>query len=241
MPKTWTLALLAATALACAKPVPPPAGADAAIDLDGAHDKLEGEQYLHYAVGTTIAAPPEIVWQVLTDASAFPTWNSTVVSLDGTIADGETIALVSTVDPDRTFELLVTLWPDQAGMVWSDGNKMFGGRRTFTLTAGDGGTDFTMKEAFTGTMLDKIAPKLPDFGPGFDAFAADLKAEAERLAPAPAPALAPAPAPAPAPGPDLDDGEEAPSVSATAAGGKAPAVEGVADETSTATPTTSAP
>ena len=40
-----------------------------------------------------------------------------------------------------------------------------------------------MKEAFTGAMLTMIAKKLPDFGPEFDAFAADLKTEAERRAP----------------------------------------------------------
>lgn len=55
--------------------------------------------------------------------------------------------------------------------------------RTFTLQPrADGGTDWTMKEAFSGSMMKMIAPKLPDFGPSFDTFAADLKREAERRA-----------------------------------------------------------
>ena len=43
-----------------------------------------------------------------------------------------------------------------------------------------GGTDFTMKEAFTGSMMKMIAPKLPDFGGDFEQFAKDLETESER-------------------------------------------------------------
>ncbi|MCB9761072.1 MAG: SRPBCC domain-containing protein [Alphaproteobacteria bacterium] len=181
--------LLAAVALAaltaCAKPVPPPAAANDPIPLTGAHDTLEAEQYLHYAVGAHVDAPPEVVWALLTDAAAYPDWNSTVVSLDGAIALGETIKLVSTVDPGRTFKLEVSAFEPDRRLVWEDGNDSFRGVRTFTLTPAGGGTDVTMKEALTGTMLPKIAPKLPDFGPSFDAFMADLKAEAERRSPKP--------------------------------------------------------
>jgi hypothetical protein len=68
-------------------------------------------------------------------------------------------------------------------MVWQDGGKAFLGVRTFTLTANaSGGTDFTMKEVFTGSMMKMVAPKLPDFGPDFEAFARDLETEAERRA-----------------------------------------------------------
>ena len=33
-----------------------------------------------------IAAPPERIWALLTDAAGFPVWNSTVTSLKGRIA-----------------------------------------------------------------------------------------------------------------------------------------------------------
>jgi hypothetical protein len=37
-----------------------------------------------------------------------------------------------------------------------------------------------MTEEFSGIMLPLIAPKLPDFGPIFERYAADLKAESEK-------------------------------------------------------------
>jgi hypothetical protein len=40
-----------------------------------------------------------------------------------------------------------------------------------------------MTEVFSGPMLPMIAGRLPDFGPIFERYAADLKAEAERQPP----------------------------------------------------------
>jgi len=172
----------ALAAVGCARPAPPPAAAAEPTPLTYAHDVVEGEDYLHYAVGGRIDASPEVIWGILTDAAAYPEWNSTVIGIDGDIADGETIKLTAHIDPDRTFKLKVSTFEPGQKLVWEDGNSMFAGVRTFTLVPAEGGTNFTMREALTGTMLDKIAPKLPDFGPAFDAFMADLKVEAERRA-----------------------------------------------------------
>jgi hypothetical protein len=172
--------MVVAMLLACSAPPPPPA-AGAPIPIEGQPSKLDliDDKYLHYAIGEAIAAPPEVVWAVLTDAAGYPAWNSTVISLGGTIALGETISLVSRVDPERTFELEVTELAPAQRMLWEDGNNLFKGVRTFTLAPrSDGGTDFTMKEAFTGHLVGYIAPSLPDFGPDFDAFSADLAREA---------------------------------------------------------------
>lgn len=176
--------------LACAKaPLPPPPAAGLAIPLDGVAvtlDAVAEHRYLHHAVGARIDAPPAVVWQVLTDAPAYTRWSSTVTRLEGEIAEGETIKLNVKVAGKRTFKLEVAEAREAERMVWQDGNGIFMGVRTFTLAENaDGGTDWTMKEAFTGSMLDKIAPKLPDFGPDFTAFAADLRAEAERRAATP--------------------------------------------------------
>ena len=168
--------------IGCGKPAPPPAAAADPIPLTYAHDVVEGEDYLHYAVGGRIDASPEVIWDILTDAAGYPDWNSTVIGIDGDIAEGETIKLQAHIDPDRTFKLKVSTFEPGKKLVWEDGNNMFAGVRTFTLVPVDGGTNVTMREALTGTMLDKIAPKLPDFGPAFDAFMADLKVEAERRA-----------------------------------------------------------
>jgi uncharacterized protein YndB with AHSA1/START domain len=170
--------VLAALLGACAS-VPPPE-ASTPIALDGPALLLDGERYLEYRVGVSIAAEPEVVWALLTDAAGFPTWNSTVTSIDGTIAKGEQIELKATIDPKRTFELTVSTFEPNQTMVWEDGGKAFKGVRTFTLTPrGDGTTEVRMAEVLTGSMMGMIEGKLPDFRPSFDAFAADLKRAAE--------------------------------------------------------------
>ena len=64
-------------------------------------------------------------------------------------------------------------------MIWSDGNAMFKGVRTYTLMPkSDGTTDFTMSEVYTGLMLPMIASSLPDFRPTFEQYLSDLKREA---------------------------------------------------------------
>ena len=67
--------------------------------------------------------------------------------------------------------------------MWHEGNPvMFLGVRTYSLAPGPIGTTtrFQMTEEFSGIMLPLIAPKLPDFGPIFERYAADLKAESEK-------------------------------------------------------------
>ncbi len=170
------LALLATTACASIAP----AGASEPVAIDAPAAQLDGKRYREVRVGVHIDAPPERVWAVLADAAAYPSWNTTVVSLNGSIALGETIELKSTVDPKRTFELEVSTFDAPRTMVWQDGGKAFKGVRTFTLTArADGTTDVTMAEVLTGSMMGMIAGKLPDFRPSFDTFAGDLKTVAE--------------------------------------------------------------
>jgi uncharacterized protein YndB with AHSA1/START domain len=132
-------------------------------------------------VAITIAAPPERIWALLTDAAGFARWNSTVTSIEGTIALGERVKIRVPVS-DRTFSPKVTELVANARMVWRDGMApMFKGERTFTLTPhGDGTTEFEMVETFSGLMLPMIKGSLPDFAPVFDRYARDLKKEAER-------------------------------------------------------------
>jgi len=128
----------------------------------------------------TIEAPPQKVWAFLTDAKRFPEWNSTVTSIEGDIALGQKLALKVPLDPKRTFRPKVTKFAPNEGMEWSDGfAPMFKGVRTFTLSAKGGGTEFAMAEVFSGLMLPMIKGSLPDFGPAFEAYAADLKRAAE--------------------------------------------------------------
>ncbi len=173
------LPLLLTLALAACASTPPPEASDPIV-IDGTALKLDGERYLEYRVGINIAAEPDAVWTLLTDAPGYPEWNSTVISIDGTIAQGEEIELKAKIDPDRTFELTVSEFTPHRKLVWQDGGRAFKGVRTFTLTPrGDGTTDVTMAEVLTGSMMGMIEGKLPDFRPSFDTFASDLKRAAE--------------------------------------------------------------
>lgn len=136
---------------------------------------------LSCAVECRIDATRERVWALLTNASDFPRWNSTVSKIDGAIALGEKLALEVPAAPGRTFKPRVSQLTPNESMEWSDGfAPMFKGVRTFTLsTNADGSTNFSMKEVFSGLMLPMIKGSLPDFGPSFEAYAADLKREAE--------------------------------------------------------------
>ena len=135
---------------------------------------------LECRVSINIQAPSEKLWNLLTNAADFPRWNSTVSSIEGTIAQGQKLALRVPIS-DRTFSPRVTELVPGRRMVWCDGMApMFKGERTFTLTPQpDGSTDFEMVETFSGVMLPMIKGSLPDFGPVFDRYALDLKREAE--------------------------------------------------------------
>jgi hypothetical protein len=133
------------------------------------------------AVECRIDASAEKVWALLTNAADFPRWNSTVSKIDGNIELGEKLALQVPAAPGRTFKPRVSQLTPNQSMEWSDGfAPMFKGVRTFTLTPNpDGSTNFNMTEVFSGLMLPMIKGSLPDFGPSFEAYAADLKREAE--------------------------------------------------------------
>jgi uncharacterized protein YndB with AHSA1/START domain len=135
---------------------------------------------LAYAVRTDIRASPDAVWRKLTDARAFPQWNSTVTSIEGEIAEGKRL-VIRVPNVDRAFKVTVSHVQPNQGMQWSDGMMpMFRGERTFTLTDnGNGTTTFSMQETFRGLMLPMIKGALPDFAPIFDKYAEDLKRACE--------------------------------------------------------------
>ena len=134
-------------------------------------------------IHATIAANPDRIWALLTDGAGFPRWNSTVTSIEGQIAEGQTLKLKVPTAPGRVFKPRVSIVEPGRSMIWSDGMApMFKGVRTFTLTPkGEGSTEFSMKEEFSGLMLPMIRGSLPDFAPVFEAYAGDLKRAAEAL------------------------------------------------------------
>ena len=121
------------------------------------------------------------VWAILTDAPGYAEWDSGVERVEGTIAPGEKIKVVSEANPGRAFPVKVTAFEPARTMTWSGGMPLglFKGVRTFALTHGGATTRFTMREQYTGPMLPLIWRSMPDLGPSFEQFARGLKARAE--------------------------------------------------------------
>ena len=153
------------------------------IVVNGRSSKSKSTFQMSYAVGTNIRSKPSQIWALLTHAKDFPNWNSTVKNIDGKIALGEKIQLRATIAPKRIFKLKVSEFVPEQKMVWRDGvAPMFQGVRTYVLKAkNDGSTDFLMEEIFSGLMLPMIVKSLPDFGPTFEQYAADLKRAVEKI------------------------------------------------------------
>jgi hypothetical protein len=136
-----------------------------------------------YEATASIAAEPDTIWRILTDASGYAEWDSGVTRIDGRIAPDERIKVMSEANPGRAFPVKVTELAPGRRMVWSGGMPLglFRGVRTFTLSPeGNGTTRFHMREEYTGPMLPLIWRSMPDLGPSFTQFATGLKARAER-------------------------------------------------------------
>lgn len=135
-----------------------------------------------YESEATIEAPPETIWAILTDAPGYAGWDSGVQRVEGTIAPGEKIKVVSEANPGRAFPVKVSAFEPARAMTWSGGMPLglFKGVRTFTLTPAEGGaTRFDLREEYSGPMLPVIWRSMPDLQPSFDQFAHGLKSRVE--------------------------------------------------------------
>ena len=137
---------------------------------------------LRCAVSARIQAPPEMVWELLTRADGMVRRNSTLTSIEGEIQLGGTVEMRSLRHRARRSR------SRSSGLSrtrkWSGARAR---RRSFsawtyqvTPTPEGTATDFQMTETFAGILLPVLARRLPDFGPIFERYAADLKATAEQ-------------------------------------------------------------
>ena len=130
------------------------------------------------AVSIDIQADKSIIWALLTNASDYPRWNSTVIAIDGSITKGGKIQLKSTLDPKRVYKLSVKEFEADNRLVWGDAM----GNRVYTLKSiGHGLTNFTMNEKIGGPIFPLFAKMIPPFDKSFEQFASDLKNEAETI------------------------------------------------------------
>lgn len=130
----------------------------------------------------SIRATPESIWALITDAGGFPAWNTTLTRVDGKIAKGEKVVVFAKISPDRPFPVTVEEFEPGKKMVWANRLPLglFQGVRTYTLTdKGDGTTDFSMEEIFSGPLSPLFGKLIPDLQPSFEVWASDLKKRAE--------------------------------------------------------------
>jgi hypothetical protein len=135
-----------------------------------------------YEASADIHASPDAIWAILTDGSSYTAWDSGVVRVEGRIAPGEKIKVVSKANPKRAFPVRVTEFDTGRQMRWTGGMPLglFKGVRTFDLLPqGDGTTRFSMREEYTGPLVPMIWKSMPNLQPSFDQFAAGLKRRAE--------------------------------------------------------------
>ena len=136
-----------------------------------------------FEASALINATPDGIWAILVDGTHYPDWDSGVLRVDGRIAPGETIKVVSGANPGRTFPVKVSEFSPGRSMTWSGGMPLglFKGVRTFTLApAADGATRFNLREEYSGPLLSMMWRSMPDLGPSFAQFATGLKRRAEQ-------------------------------------------------------------
>lgn len=134
-----------------------------------------------FKANTTIHAPPEKVWAVLTHVAAWPEWDPSCERIEGRVALGEKIKAFTKLSPGRAFPVKVSELVANQKMTWSGGMPLglFKGVRTFTLTPRAEGTEFTLHEVFSGPLLALIGGTIPDMTQAFAGFVKGLKARAE--------------------------------------------------------------
>ena len=139
---------------------------------------------LTYSAQIDISAPPEKIWNILTDGVNYIEWDPGIMRLEGTIAPGEKITVYTKLSPDRAFPVTVSTFEPPHKMIWSSAMPLglFKGERTFTLEAlPNGGTKFATQEVFSGLLLPIIGRTIPDLTSTFAAFAKALKQRAETM------------------------------------------------------------
>ena len=138
-----------------------------------------------FTASTNIKAAPSTLWNILTDAKSYPSWDPGVDRIEGVIAQGEQITAYTKLSPNRAFPAKVSEFIPNQRMTWSGGMPLglFKGVRTFTLSPKeDGSVDFTLREEFSGLLLPLFGRAIPDMTKTFEDFVGGLKSRAEAAA-----------------------------------------------------------
>ena len=134
-----------------------------------------------FAAAIRIRSNAETVWAVLTDASAWTSWNTTISKIEGRIARDEKVVVYAKANPNRPFPVTVSEFVPYRRMVWTGGLPfgLFKGTRTYKLLEIGNEVEFCMEEVFSGPLAPLFSKMIPDLQPSFDEFAAALKKRVE--------------------------------------------------------------
>jgi hypothetical protein len=134
---------------------------------------------------TTIAAPVDLVWDVLTSVSRYPDWNPLVVSFEGDLRVGGRAKITLAVDGRRLPKIPVVVKTVDANteLAWSGGPRfLLRGTHYFRLSeAGAGRTRLVHGERFVGALASVLPLVRGRAQTSYQALNDALKGEAERL------------------------------------------------------------
>lgn len=134
-----------------------------------------------HSVTVDIDAPPEVVWQVLTEFDAYEDWNPWIIEAEGGAEVGDEVVVTSRLNNEtrvvdhEVIEVAEPVWFCWKDLGWF--TAFAEGERCRSLTPTfDGGTTLQVDLVVTGSMIDLVELQ---YG---DAMRAGMDAEAEALA-----------------------------------------------------------
>jgi uncharacterized protein YndB with AHSA1/START domain len=132
-----------------------------------------------YETSCIVGAPVQQVWDLLTDAPAYASWNPEIVGIDGQLAAGARFVVQVRVAGGavRRLQMRVTAFSAPTHMEWTGGLPwgLFVGRRRFDVEPHASGARFVMRLAMTGPLAPLILRSLGDRQPEIDGFALALQ------------------------------------------------------------------
>ena len=133
-----------------------------------------------------IAAPPEQVWQVISDLAAYARWNPFIVSAGGEFAIGRRLRVTIVAPGHRPVTFRPTILELEPGrsVTWLGRTLLpglFDGHHTLSVTATDDGAWFRTVEEFSGILVPLLGGIMRDSQRGFELMTAAVKARAEVL------------------------------------------------------------
>jgi len=132
-----------------------------------------------------IQAPPERVWQILTDFDKWSEWNPSLYRASGTAALGEQVTITFKGPGSKETNLCCTIQTLEKGRKWmwnfhAIAPFLFRGEHSFAIESSDGNrVRFEQREVFKGLLVTFLVNEAETLR-GYKAMDSALKARAEQ-------------------------------------------------------------